>query len=114
VAGGGHAGCRLRLHLRENVTVARLGGDEFVIVLEDLASVEGAEVVARAIIERLQQPFHLPGGQDAHIGCSVGIAIFPDDGADGETLVRNADTALYQAKEAGKGTWRLYRGGRVG
>lgn len=105
---------RLRLHLRENDTVARLGGDEFVIVLEDLASVEGAEVVARAIIERMQQPFHLPGGQDACIGCSVGISVFPDDGSDGETLVRHADTALYQAKEAGKGTWRLYRGGRVG
>lgn len=105
---------RLRLHLRENDTVARLGGDEFVIVLEDLASVEGAEVVARAIIERLQQPFHLPGGQDALIGCSVGISVFPDDGQDGETLVRHADAALYKAKEAGRGTWRLYRGGRVG
>ncbi len=104
---------RLRLHLRENDTVARLGGDEFVIVLEDLASVEGAEVVARAIIERLQQPFHLPGGQDAFIGCSVGISVFPDDGQDGETLVRHADAALYKAKEAGRGTWRLYRGGRV-
>lgn len=105
---------RLRLHLRENDTVARLGGDEFVIVLEDLASVEGAEVVARAIIERMQQPFHLPGGQDAFIGCSVGISVFPDDGQDGETLVRHADVALYQAKAAGRGTWRLYRGGRVG
>jgi len=105
---------RLRLHLRENDTVARLGGDEFVIVLEDLASVEGAELVARAIIERLQQPFHLPGGQDAHIGCSVGISVFPDDGQDGETLIRHADAALYKAKEAGRGTWRLYRGGRVG
>jgi len=104
---------RLRLHLRENDTVARLGGDEFVIVLEDLSSVEGAEVVARAIIERLQQPFQLPGGVEAHIGCSVGISVFPGDGGDGDTLVRRADEALYQAKAAGRGTWRLYGGGRT-
>lgn len=99
---------RLRLHLRENDTVARLGGDEFVIVLEDLASSEGAAVVARAIIERMQQTFHLPGGHEAHVGCSVGISLFPDDGHDADTLIQHADIALYKAKEAGRGTYRFY------
>lgn len=100
---------RLHLHLRENDTVARLGGDEFVIVLEDLTSAEGAEVVAKAVIERMQQPFALSCGHDAHIGCSVGIALSPQDGRDGETLLRHADAALYQAKAAGRGAYRFFR-----
>ncbi len=99
---------RLRLHLRDNDTVARIGGDEFVVVLEDLASTEGAEVVARAIIERMQRPFALSGEREAHIGCSVGIAMFPKDGTDGETLLRHADAALYAAKAAGRGTFRFF------
>ena len=99
---------RLRLHLRDNDTVARIGGDEFVVVLEDLASPEGAEVVARAIIERMQRPFALSGEREAHIGCSVGIAMFPKDGTDGETLLRHADAALYAAKAAGRGTFSFF------
>ena len=99
---------RLRLHLRDNDTVARIGGDEFVVVLEDLASPEGAEVVARAIIERIQRPFALSGEREAHIGCSVGIALSPKDGTDGETLLRHADAALYAAKAAGRGTFSFF------
>lgn len=99
---------RLRLHLRDNDTVARIGGDEFVVVLEDLSSPEGAEVVARAIIERMQRPFALSGDREAHIGCSVGIAMFPQDGTDGETLLRHADAALYAAKAAGRGAFRFF------
>jgi diguanylate cyclase (GGDEF)-like protein len=99
---------RLRLHLRDNDTVARIGGDEFVVVLEDLASPEGAEVVARAIIERMTRPFALSGEREAHIGCSVGIAMFPKDGTDGETLLRHADAALYVAKAAGRGTFSFF------
>ena len=99
---------RLRLHLRDNDTVARIGGDEFVVVLEDLASAEGAEVVARAIIERMARPFALSGEREAHIGCSIGIAMFPKDGADGETLLRHADAALYAAKAAGRGTFSFF------
>jgi len=102
---------RLRLHLRDNDTVARIGGDEFVVVLEDLASPEGAEVVARAIIERMARPFALSGEREAHIGCSVGIAMFPKDGADGETLLRHADAALYAAKAAGRGTFSFFSAG---
>ena len=99
---------RLRLHLRDNDTVARIGGDEFVVVLEDLASPEGAEVVARAIIERMARPFALSGEREAQIGCSVGIAMFPKDGTDGETLLRHADAALYAAKAAGRGTFSFF------
>ncbi len=101
---------RLRLNLRENDTVARIGGDEFVVVLEDLASPDGAEVVARAIIERMRQPFALPGEREANIGCSVGIAMFPQDGKDCETLLRHADVALYAAKGAGRGTFGFFAG----
>ncbi len=106
---------RLRLHLRDNDTVARIGGDEFVVVLEDLASPEGAEVVARAIIERMARPFALSGEREAQIGCSVGIAMFPKDGTDGETLLRHADAALYAAKAAGRGTFSFFsaEGGAV-
>ncbi len=100
----------LRLHLRENDTVARLGGDEFVVVLEDLTSAEGAILVARAIIDRLNKPFRLSCGHDANIGCSVGISIYPNDGDDVDALIRQADIAMYKAKQAGRGTWCLYRG----
>ena len=99
---------RLRLHLRDNDTVARIGGDEFVVVLEDLSSPEGAEVVARAMIERLQRPFVLAEQHEVHIGCSIGIAMFPQDGLDAETLLRHADAALYEAKRAGRGAFRFF------
>jgi diguanylate cyclase (GGDEF)-like protein/PAS domain S-box-containing protein len=99
---------RLRQHLRENDTVARLGGDEFVIVLEDLSSPEGAVTVAQGIIERMSQPFRVVHGQESSIGCSIGISLFPHDGADCDTLIQHADAALYRAKEDGRGTYRFY------
>lgn len=99
---------RLRSHLRENDTVARIGGDEFVVVLEDLTGAEGGAWVARAIVERMQQPFVLMGQHHVHIGCSVGIALYPQHGLDGETLLRHADAALYEAKRAGRGAMRFF------
>ena len=99
---------RLRMNLRENDTVARIGGDEFVVVLEDLSSPEGAEVVAQSIIARLSQPFDLGEGREVQIGCSIGIALYPNHGADNETLLRHADAALYASKRGGRGRATFY------
>ena len=84
--------------------IFRLGGDEFTILLPRIGKVEDAAVVARRIIERILEPFTLEGyGQlsDISMGVSVGIAMIPDDGKDKTTLLRNADAAMYNAKESG-------------
>lgn len=99
---------RLRSNLRDNDTVARIGGDEFVIVLEELSSPDGAEVVAQAVIRRMSEPFDLGGGREVTIGCSIGIAMFPAHGADSEALLRLADTALYASKNGGRGRASFY------
>ena len=99
---------RLQEHLRSADTLARLGGDEFIIVLEELADPEHAATVARSLIEHLHQPFWLAGGQEVYIGASVGISLFPADGDTSGQLIQRADTALYQAKERGRGTYRFY------
>ncbi|MEG3639317.1 EAL domain-containing protein [Magnetococcus sp. PR-3] len=93
--------------LRKSDTVCRLGGDEFTVILPDPGSAESVSQVARHIIEALQKPFQLKG-HEVFIGASVGIAMFPADGNDFETLTKNADLAMYQAKDAGRGTLRFY------
>ena len=100
---------RLRARLRDPDTLARLGGDEFVVVLEELHSPDQAAGIAQALIERLTEPFQLSGGQDVYIGASVGISLFPGDGDSAAQLIQQADTALYEAKEGGKGIYRFYR-----
>ena len=99
---------RLRTRLRDADTVARLGGDEFVVLLEDLAGPERAAEVAQDIIEQIATPFRLSAQRTAHIGASIGISIFPEDGDSAETLLQHADAALYQAKEEGRGTCRFH------
>lgn len=99
---------RLRGVLRADATVARLGGDEFAV----LVPVQGAEeagAVADRLIDTLTRPFSVRELL-FRVGISIGIALAPDDGGDSETLYRNADLALYRAKAAGRGTWRLYNG----
>ncbi|HYC88427.1 MAG TPA: EAL domain-containing protein [Thermoanaerobaculia bacterium] len=93
--------------LREEDTVARLGGDEFLFLFPELDDVEDAARVARKILTALDAPFSVHG-HELHLTASVGIAMFPLDGADAETLVRNADTALYRAKEQGGNRYQLY------
>ncbi len=95
-------GGRLRSVLRPADTVARLGGDEFVLLLEDLASDEEALVVARRTIDALAAPYDL-AGQSVRISASIGVAQRIADGATAAGLVREADLAMYSAKQAGKG-----------
>lgn len=88
-------------------TVSRLGGDEFVILWRGTAARDGVEPLARRIVRSLVTPFILDGNM-AQVGTSVGIALHPQDGATPESLLRNADTALYRAKAEGRGTVRFF------
>ena len=98
---------RLTGAVRSSDTVSRQAGDEFVIILSDLTEPENAAKVADKIIERVSAPFVL-GGHDVSITCSIGISIFPKDGDDVSKLLRNADTALYRAKEQGKNSFQFF------
>ena len=93
--------------VREEDTVARLGGDEFVVLMEDIHAVDEAEQAAQRILSCLVPPIrHLE--QEFFIGCSVGLSLFPEDGDTVETLIRNADTAMYQAKQQGRNNAQRY------
>jgi diguanylate cyclase (GGDEF)-like protein/PAS domain S-box-containing protein len=97
---------RLRECIRDEDTVARLGGDEFTIILADLRYPEDAANVAQKILESVERPMSI-GGAPIEISASIGIALFPSDGHDAESLLRNADSAMYRAKEAGRNTYQL-------
>jgi diguanylate cyclase (GGDEF)-like protein/PAS domain S-box-containing protein len=101
------AGRRLADAMRAIDTVARLGGDEFLIVLADLTQARQAETVARKLIERLSEPYHLDE-RELFVTASVGIALYPDDADTPEDLLRHADAALYQAKRSGRNAHRFY------
>lgn len=98
---------RLRRVVRKGDTVARLGGDEFTVLLSTLELPNDAEKVAKKIIRLLQKPFYCDGNE-LHVTTSVGIAIYPKDGTDSKTLMENADTAMYIAKQHGKNGYRFY------
>ena len=98
---------RLQHLVRGEDTIARLGGDEFTILLEAVTSRDGVAMVARKVVESLAQPFELDGRM-LHIGTSVGISRYPDDGDDVTTLVKYADAAMYQAKAAGRNNYQFY------
>ena len=101
------AGGRLIALVRKSDTVARMGGDEFVVLLPQIAKTEDAVRVAQKILEVFREPFVIDAYQ-IYITTSVGIAIYPEDGEDIETLFRNADTAMYWAKEQGRDNYELY------
>ena len=98
---------RLRQSLRSSDVVARLGGDEFVVILESTAESQDIEVIAQTLLSALSQPVQL-SGHECHTTASIGIAMFPDDGTDVQTLTKNADMAMYLAKEDGKNGFRFF------
>ena len=95
------AGCRLSECVRDKDTVARLGGDEFTVILTMLENEKVAERVAQQILNKLAEPFTIEGEQ-VYITTSIGISFYPDDGADVDTLLKNADQAMYVAKAMGR------------
>ncbi|MEE9293000.1 MAG: diguanylate cyclase, partial [Acidobacteriota bacterium] len=93
------------LHIGQ--TVARLGGDEFTVLITDIARGEDGARVARRILDAIAQPYRIDQ-HEFHISASIGISLFPHDGTDMDTLLKNADAAMYHAKEAGGGRYQFY------
>ena len=99
---------RLGSALRESDLIARLGGDEFAILLTELDSVDDMAGIARKIVELISRPCTNLDGHDLQVSPSIGIAVFPRDGHNVETLARHADAAMYQSKRAGRGRYTFY------
>jgi diguanylate cyclase (GGDEF)-like protein/PAS domain S-box-containing protein len=104
----GFAG-RLEGCVRRSDTVARMGGDEFVIVIVDVAEPEGVAEVACKILDRMQAPLCFQG-HEVPVSTSIGVALYPRDGESGETLLKHADLALYEAKQKGRSQFRFHAG----
>ncbi|WOJ96355.1 EAL domain-containing protein [Congregibacter brevis] len=98
---------RLRDVLREDDSVGRIGGDEFLMLLDDIGSPEDATNIAEKVIGALRKPMILEG-RSVSVSASIGISIFPEDGQTAETLMSNADAAMYNAKDQGRDTFRFY------
>ena len=99
---------RLKSRLRSEDTLARLGGDEFLLVLEHVHEPSEAGQVAQTLINLLDDPFVLSGGQEVYIGSSVGISLYPQDSRSTTELIQHADAAMYQAKAHGRNTYRFF------
>jgi diguanylate cyclase (GGDEF)-like protein/PAS domain S-box-containing protein len=98
---------RLLRCVRPGDTVGRISGDEFAIVLADLAHADDAALVAQRVLDELSEPYLL-AGNEAYTSASIGIATFPGDGDDAETLLKNADIAMYRAKESARNCYRFF------
>jgi len=101
------AGGRLNASVRGYDTVARLGGDEFAILLPDISEGDDLGRIANNILDKFRERFLL-GGQEVFVSCSVGIALYPNDSADANDLVKYADSAMYLAKRSGRNSFRFY------
>jgi diguanylate cyclase (GGDEF)-like protein/PAS domain S-box-containing protein len=99
---------RLLANVRGSDTVSRQGGDEFVILLSEIAYPEDAGISAKKILLSLSAPCSIEG-QNLHIDGSIGISVYPEDGEDAETLIKNADTAMYHAKESGRNNFQFFK-----
>jgi len=98
---------RIQEHVREGDTVARLGGDEFTLLVPGISAEEDAAKIARKICDAVHDPFWIDG-RELFVTTSLGVSVYPSDGHDAETLVRNADSAMYRAKEQGRDNYQLY------
>lgn len=98
---------RLLAITREDDTIARLGGDEFVLLMEEISDSTDIIYLAQKILDTINGRFEIDG-QSIFIGCSIGISLYPQDGERGETLLRNADAAMYRAKEEGRNSYHFY------
>jgi diguanylate cyclase (GGDEF)-like protein len=98
---------RIRECVREGDTVARLSGDEFAVALSHLSKADDAGFVAQKVVHALAAPFELDG-HEAYVSASIGIALHPADGDDPDVLIKNADTAMYRAKEQGRNCYQFY------
>src|ERR1700733_3768561 len=94
--------------VRASDTVSRQGGDEFVVLLSEMEHSEDAAVTARRLLQAVAAA-HLINEQDLHVTTSIGISVYPDDGLDAETLIKNADSAMYQAKENGRQSYQFFK-----
>ena len=94
--------------VRLSDTVSRQGGDEFVVLLSDVQNPEGVAVTARRMLEVVAEAHSLEE-RDLHITTSIGVSVYPDDGLDADTLIKNADTAMYQAKENGRQSFQFFK-----
>lgn len=93
---------------RSSDTVSRQGGDEFVVLLSEVEQSDDAATTARRMLQAIAEP-HSIGQHDLHVTASIGLSIYPDDGLDAETLIKNADTAMYQAKENGHQSYQFFK-----
>jgi diguanylate cyclase (GGDEF)-like protein/PAS domain S-box-containing protein len=99
---------RLVKCVRGSDTVSRQGGDEFVVLLSEVAQAEDAAITARRMLEAVAEA-HPINHHDLHVTTSIGLSVYPDDGLDAETLIKNADTAMYQAKENGRQSYQFFK-----
>ena len=97
----------IREVVRESDIVGRHGGDEFVVIIRDLNAATDLGVVARKLVKALAKPFEIEGNS-VYAGASIGIAVFPNDGGEANDLLKKADTAMYQAKDAGRGRFAFF------
>jgi len=98
---------RLSRCMRESDTISRQGGDEFILLLNDVPELETVERIASEILGQLAEPVEI-NGHVLNASCSIGVAIYPEDGGDFDTLLQKADTAMYNAKDAGRNTYRFF------
>jgi diguanylate cyclase (GGDEF)-like protein/PAS domain S-box-containing protein len=98
---------RIKEVLRKQDTIARMGGDEFIILIPGLTDIDHTARLAEKILDAITPVFKI-GDNELYIGCSIGISIFPDDGMEIKTLLKNSDLAMYRAKEKGRNTFQLY------
>ena len=99
---------RLVACVRSSDTVSRQGGDEFVVLLSEVEQREDAAITARRMLQAVAER-HSIDQHDLHVTTSIGVSVYPDDGLDAETLIKNADTAMYQAKENGRQSYQFFK-----